>query len=242
MWADRNGDGEFQAAEFEAIAPGNLDVMRAFFLDDVGTAWIGEQNGTIHRFPIRAGDDRAGPLYTLVARSVTKASADITRLRFARCVAASDTMYLATYSKAHPMQSWYPMAREIRRYDQWSTDPKGVWMTAIPYRFTDRRGRNIQPTAMDVEGQYVFVAYDQGAGEEHRFGEVAIFRASDGRRAGSVWAGPEVGGRTGAIDFGSAVHVHRRSDGTYLILVEDDEFAKIVYYVWNPPVPAEPNR
>ena len=71
---------------------------------------------------------------------------------------------------------------------------------------------------------------------------MAVFRAADGSRAGSVWAGPEVGGRIGAIDFGSGVHAHRRTDGTYLILVEDDEFAKIVFYVWKPDVSAEPNR
>jgi hypothetical protein len=132
------------------------------------------------------------------------------------------------------MQTWYPMAREIRRYDRWSTDRQHAWTTAIPYRFSDNRGRDIQPIAMDVAGDYVFVAYDLGAGDEHRFGEVAIFRAADGRREGSVWAGPEVGGRIGAIDFGSAVHAHRRPDGTYVILVEDDEFAKIVHYLWRP--------
>jgi len=242
MWADRNGDGEFQAGEFEAIARGNIDVMRAFFLDDAGAVWIGEQGGALHRFPLQRTDGKAGPLYTLASRTTTQAPADITHLRFARYVAASDTMYLATYSQANPMQTWYPMAREVRRYDKWWTDRTHAWTTAIPYRYTDRRGRDIQPIAMDVAGDYVFVAYDLGAGDEHRFGEVAIFRASDGSRAGSVWAGPEVGGRIGAIDFGSAVHAHLRSDGTYLILVEDDEFARIVFYVWKPKVSAEPNR
>ena len=234
MWADRNGDGDFQAEEFEAIAPGYIDVMRAFFLDDTGTAWVGEQKGTLHRFPLEPDPGTGGPLYTVRTRTTTQVPTDITNLRFARYVAASDTMYLATYSKANPMQTWYPMAREVRRYDQWSTDRKHAWTIAIPYRFSDRRGRDIQPIAMDVEGDYLFVAYDLGASDEHRFGEVAIFRTTDGSRVGSVWAGPEVGGRIGAIDFGSAVHAHRRPDGTYIILVEDDEFAKIVYYVWRP--------
>ncbi len=234
MWADRNGDGDFQADEFEAIAPGNIDVMRAFFLDDAGTVWIGEQRGTLHRFPLDAGAGKGGPFYSVRTRTTTTVPDDITNVRFVRYVAATDTMYLATYSKANPMQTWYPMAREIRRYDRWSTDRRHAWTTAIPYRFSDNRGRDIQPIAMDVAGDYVFVAYDLGSGDEHRFGEVAIFRAADGSREGSVWAGPEVGGRIGAIDFGSAVHAHRRPDGMYVILVEDDEFAKIVYYVWRP--------
>ena len=242
MWADRNGDGEFQAEEFEAIAERNLDVMRAFFVDDAGAVWIGEQRGTLHRFPLQEAAGQPGPLYTAALRTTTKVPADITQLRFARYVAASDTMYLATYSEANPMRTWYPMAREIRRYDRWSTQPQHVWTTAIPYRYTERRGRDIQPIAMDFAGDYVFVAYDLGSSDEHRFGEVAIFRTADGNRAGSVWAGPEVGGRIGAIDFGSAVHAHRRSDGTYLILVEDDEFAKIVYYVWSPTTEPDARR
>ena len=42
------------------------------------------------------------------------------------------------------------------------------------------------------------------------------------------------GSRIGAIDFSGAVHVHKRAHGTYVILVEDDEFAKIIYYLWKP--------
>jgi hypothetical protein len=79
-------------------------------------------------------------------------------------------------------------------------------------------------------------------GHPERCGEVVIFRAGDGSRVGSVWAGPEVGGRIGAVDFSSAVHVHKRADGTYVILVEDDLFAKIIYYLWKPDISAEPNR
>ena len=171
-----------------------------------------------------------------------KAPDDITNIRSIRYVPGQDTMFLATYSKANPMQTWYPMAREIRRIDKWSTDRKPAWATAIPYRFSDNRGRDIMPICMDAEGDYVFVGYDQGAGDEHRCGEVVVFRAGDGSRVGSVWAGPEIGGRIGAIDFSSAVHVHKRADGTYIILVEDDLFAKIVFYVWKPGVSGQPNR
>ena len=242
MWADKNGDGEFQADEFDAIAPGDIDVMRAYFLDEEGTAWIGEQNGKIHRFPLEPDDGKAGPLYVLKTRTTVKAPDDITNIRSLRYVAGQDTMFLATYSKATPMQTWYPMAREIRRYDKWSSDRKLAWTTEIPYRFSDKRGRDIMPICMDAEGDYVFVGYTLGAGDKERCGEVVIFRASDGSRVGSVWAGPEVGGRIGAVDFSSAVHVHKRADGTYVILVEDDLFAKIIYYLWKPDVSAEPNR
>jgi hypothetical protein len=230
MWADANGDGEFQANEFEAVAEKGIDVMRAWHLDDEGTAWIGEQKGTIHRFPLQ----KSGPPYSVATRILMKAPPEVTHVRFMKHLPASDTMYLATYSKDNPMETWYPMAREIRRYDRWSREPKAAWTIVLPYRFVNNRGKDIQPISFDAEGDYVFVAFDWGSDEKRKNGEIVAYKASDGSRVGSFWVGPEVGGRSGCIDFGSAIHAHRRSDGTYVIFAEEDEFAKIVYYLWKP--------
>jgi hypothetical protein len=234
MWADKNGDGAFQADEFEAIADRNIDVMRAWHLDDEGTAWIGEQGGTIHRFPVERAAGAAAPLYALKTRTTVPAPAGITHLRFMRYLAATDTMYLATYSKENPQETWYPMAREIRRYDKWSSDRKPAWTLVLPYRYKDSRGRDTQPISFDAEGDYVFVAFDWGSDETRRLGEIVAYRASDGSKAGGFWPGAEVGGRSGCIDFGSAIHARKRADGTYVVFAEEDEFAKILYYIWKP--------
>jgi len=220
-------------AEAPATGPGSGQlVWRTGWLGNTFTAWIGEQNGEIHRFPLEPDDGKAGPLYVLKTRTTTKAPDDITNLRSIRYLPGRDTMFLATYSKTNPMQTWFPMAREIRRYDKWSTDRKLAWTTEIPYRLSSNRGRDNVPITMDAEGDYVFIGYCQAASDEERCSEIAIFRAGDGSRVGSVWPGPEIGSRTGSIDFDSAVHVHKRADGTYVILVEDNLFAKIVYYMW----------
>jgi len=230
MWADADGDGEFQAGEFEALAERGIDVMRAWQLDEEGTAWIGEQKGTIHRFPLQ----KAGRMYTLASRTLMKAPPGITHVRFLRYLPGSDTMYLAAYSAENPMETWYPMGREIRRYDRWSREPRQAWTIVLPYRFTNQRHKDIQPISFDVAGDYVFVAFDWGADERRRNGEIGVYRASEGSRVGSLWVGPEVGNRSGCIDFGSAVRARRRADGSYAVFAEEDEFAKIVYYLWKP--------
>ncbi len=230
MWADANGDGEFQAGEFAAVAERGIDVMRAWHLDDEGTAWIGEQKGTIHRFP----PQKSGPMYSVGSRTLMKAPPEVTHIRFMKYVPSSDTMYLAAYSKENPMETWYPMSREIRRYDRWSGERRHVWTIILPYRFTNNRSKDIQPISFDVAGDYVFVAFDWGSDERRRNGEIVAYRASDGSRVGSFWVGPEVGGRSGCIDFGSAIHARRRADGWYVVFAEEDEFAKIVYYLWKP--------
>jgi hypothetical protein len=126
------------------------------------------------------------------------------------------------------------MAREIRRYDRWSSDRKPAWTLVLPYRYKDSRGRDTQPISFDAEGDYVFVAFDWGSDETRRLGEIVAYRASDGSKVGGFWPGGEVGGRSGCIDFGSAIHARRRADGTYVIFAEEDEFAKILYYLWKP--------
>lgn len=78
--------------------------------------------------------------------------------------------------------------------------------------------------------------------ERHRVGEVVVYRAGDASKVGGLWPGKEVEGRSGSIDFTSAMHARQRANGSYVVFVEEDEFAKILYYLWKPPSVGAPGR
>ncbi len=60
-------------------------------------------------------------------------------------------------------------------------------------------------------------------------GRVEIFRASDGRAVGHVEPGPEVG-EVGLQDLRETLTAHRRANGEYVVLLEDDFRSKVVMY------------
>jgi hypothetical protein len=58
---------------------------------------------------------------------------------------------------------------------------------------------------------------------------VEIFRAIDGSAAGHVEPGAEVG-EIGLQDLRETLTAHRRTDGEYVVLLEDDYKSKVVMY------------
>ena len=242
MWVDRNGDGDFQREEFTAIADGGLDVFRAQFVDDDGTYWLGEQGARIiHRFPVESVSEKGVPLYSTASRTKVDLAAlapDVQKLRDIKYVPATATMYLAVYSKERPyVTNWCAMAREVRRYENWSGRPSLAATLALPYD----EPTNVLPIAMAVAGDYLFVTFLQGGEPTHRAtGEVFVYRLRDQALIGALRPGAEVGFQSGWIDFQThALNVRRRKDGTYVVLAEEDACAKILLYQWKPAAPEQ---
>lgn len=84
----------------------------------------------------------------------------------------------------------------------------------------------------DVAGEYLFVPYT-GASRSLQFktGQVEVFRADDGRSVGHFEPSADVG-EIGPQDVRECLRAHRRSDGEYLIFLEDDYKAKVLLYRW----------
>ena len=82
----------------------------------------------------------------------------------------------------------------------------------------------------DVAGDFIF-APDTGASKKDgvKTGRVEIFRTSDGRAAGHVEPGEEVG-EIGLQDIRETLTAHYRPGGEYIVLLEDDYKSKVVMY------------
>jgi hypothetical protein len=70
-------------------------------------------------------------------------------------------------------------------------------------------------------------------------GRIEVYDAQTGASAGHFKPGPEVGGdlpgeAVGWVDIPQGIQAIRRSNGEYLVLVEEDWKSKILMYQWKP--------
>lgn len=143
----------------------------------------------------------------------------------------SDTMYLAGYTPGKKEETWGIVGKVLARYDDWSKgnrEPK--WVLDVPHDFTPKSGPKVLMKSMAVEGDYIFLV-----GVETR-AQVQVFRAADGKFVGYLNPGPMLGGVevTGWVDMPNALSAFRRSNGEYLVFVEEDYRNKVILYRWRP--------
>jgi hypothetical protein len=82
----------------------------------------------------------------------------------------------------------------------------------------------------DVAGDFIFVPYTGASKKDGvKTGRVEIFRTKDGSAAGHMEPGEDVG-EVGLQDIRETLTAHRRADGEYVVLLEDDYKSKIVMY------------
>lgn len=92
------------------------------------------------------------------------------------------------------------------------------------------------------EGKPLWVVQGHAFTDDYRSGVKApswrlidsVLERSDGRLVGRICPGPEVGGICAWVDNSHAIRAHRRANGEYLILLEDDLRGKRILYRWTP--------
>ncbi|MGB8352619.1 MAG: hypothetical protein WCD79_01900 [Chthoniobacteraceae bacterium] len=149
------------------------------------------------------------------------------------------------------------IGRVIARYDHWTsyatgtnTTPVATWRNVDDGATDGSTGNNLpdvqssgvhyKPIAMKVTGGYVFVQY-QGLQPDTNSDNIRIYRKSDGVYVGKIYPDPSiVGDYTNIwVDLSEGMTAFARSTGEYLVLGEDDIFAKSFLYRWSAP-PASP--
>ncbi|MGQ9697510.1 MAG: hypothetical protein ACUVRO_05900, partial [Armatimonadota bacterium] len=149
-----------------------------------------------------------------------------------------DVMYLAGFTKENPDPggAWGLVGTEIIRYDNWSTGPKLRMRIRLPFKTWEGGGpaEMVMPKSIAVAGDYVFVVYVWNLEGEGNKPPVRVYRADTGRFVGELRPGGVIGTAHGWVDVPYGIDAVRRSNGEYVLLVEEDYRAKIVLYRWRP--------
>ena len=235
-WRDLNGNGNPEDEEFFGSGvPGKVHI-KSWWIDDVGDMWqAAAYPGKVRRFPFGGLDKVGNPIWDYKTMEVFDAPAPFTgkgsapyRIHYDN---ASDTLYLTGYTEAAPTHGGYDIkliGRVMAAYPDWKKgNRKARWVNEL----FDGSGRaNRDPASFRVAGDFVFVGYSGNASRPDS-GFLRVFRASDGGHIGRIWAGDWASGR---IDISHGVSAMKRKNGEYLVLVEEDWYARQMLYRWTP--------
>jgi hypothetical protein len=217
IWRDVNGDGDYESDEF---AP-NTDRVRPgpFWVDKKGNIWMAYG---FFRYDFQGLDEKGNPIYRADKITVMELPTGVKNVARVWYDTDSDTLVVAEEGKEEHGRS------DMRHIGRISVCKKYLVGNRNCVTLTSGAGR--QAACLAVAGDYVFTG---GWTERAR---VYVNRLSDGAAVGTFEPGPTVGGprNTGWIDILTGITAHKRSDGEYLVFVEDDYRGKVVLYRWRP--------
>ncbi len=223
IWRDQNGNGAFDKGEYDNSE--DYPYIGGWWVDSQGDIWktLRTQDG-IRRYPLQGLDPKGNPIYTYSSMQKEKTPSIFTDLRRIEYFPQTDTMYLSGFTKDHPAvgDDTKVVGSEIARFDNWSKgDRTPRWRIVVPYDTTGKR--EVATAAMSVAGDYVFAVTFKTA-------EVYVYDAKTGTSAKKLKPGPEVAGESGWIDIPHGIRAFRRSNGEYLVFVEEDAKGKVIVY------------
>lgn len=211
IWQDLNGDGEYQAEEFktntERVRPG------PFWVDKNGNIWMAYG---FFRYDFQGLDPKGNPIYTADKVTVLEPPEGVKKV--ARVCYLDDTDTLVVADESSDM-------RHIGRVFVCKSYLAGNRKTV-----SFESGASKEAACVAAAGEYAFT----GGWKER--GRIHINRLSDGAEVGVLDPGPTVGGieNTGWVDILTGITSFRRTNGEYLVFVEEDYKAKVLMYRWHP--------
>jgi sugar lactone lactonase YvrE len=235
IWRDKNGDGEFQAGEFDGDGQSD-EYAVGWDVDSQGNIWhsrefwpdvIGDPVEPIRQFPFQGLDAHGNPIYSygsIIAFPAPSPFQVVTRLKY---FAESDVLYLSGYTREQP--GGEPLRLRVgtamARYDNWSKgnrEPR--WSVALPYEPTTHKVIN----AIDVAGKRIFAGFLAGGAQDQE--TIRVYDTETGFQLGSLRPGPEIGGRANWIDMAYGLRAFQRSNGEYVVFAEDVYYGKTIIY------------
>ncbi|MGC8668719.1 MAG: hypothetical protein ACP5VE_11450 [Chthonomonadales bacterium] len=228
IWRDANGNGAFDPSEFDGRSQ-QAPPAWGWWVDSRGTVWQATEQQGIRRFPLLGLDAHGSPIYSYASMRVEQAPPLFTNLQRAQYDADTDTMFCAGYTTEHPNERgyWGVIGTVLAAYPHWSKGNRTPAWTQEVVR-TGPNGDRLPPKAFDVAGDCVFLVEVYDA-------LVRVLNRHNGTWIGEIKPGPEVGGTSGWVDIPYGISAFRRSDGEYIILVEEDARAKNILYRWRRP-------
>jgi hypothetical protein len=228
IWRDMNGNGQFASDEFTPNTSGTrLAGGWGWWVDTNGDIWRTSDIKGIHRLHFGGLDAKGNPIYSYSDMTTYPVPQPFTELRRAIYVPETDSLYVTGYTADAAVQAgfWKEVGRVLVRYDNWSSGkPVQRYTVTLPWQPQAKPIETI--IGLTVEGQYVFAVEPVGA--------VHVFDKDSGREVGVIRPGPEVGKASGWVDVPNGVSAYRRSNGEYLVFVEEDARGKVMMYRWKP--------
>lgn len=230
IWRDIDGDGQIEDTE-KSTATYDRELW-GWYVDDTGDVWAASRLSGVTRYNMGGLDSQGNPIYTFSDKTFWARPAEVGttngQLMRAAYDSVTDTMFIGAYTDADPKPStakeWGCVGTRILRYNNWTTAPTLAYQIDLPYAPNTTGGHETWAIkSFDVAGEYVFAVRSADA-------KVFVYNISDGSLVTTLEPGPEVGGHSGLVDIPVGLNAYQRANGQYMVLVEDDDNGKVIFY------------
>jgi hypothetical protein len=220
LWRDRKGSGSFRSDDYEKMGEPDPTYW-GWEIDERGDVWKASESNQIKCYHFQGFDNFGAPIYSRKAITVEPAPSPFTLLCRIKYFSRTDTMYLAGYTTDRPKidQGYGTVGSVIARYDHWSTTKTLRYQIPVPYDV----GASVHTKAMDVAGDRVFAVMLQTP-------LITVWNATTGEEVMQMSPGQEVYGQSGQVDIPYGLRAFQRSNGDYLVFVEEDWKGKVIVY------------
>jgi hypothetical protein len=231
IWRDENGNGRFDAGEYWGTRRNTPDAT-AWWVDARGDIWLGTQKQGVRRFAVQGLDKFGNPVYDYDHMTSYPVPAPINHVSRVQYDAQHDVMFITGGSAERPYddRNWNGAGYVLARYDNWSKKPRLAFAVDLPLYspvVAGGMGSGHSVAGFAAEGDYVFAVETFSA-------TVRVYDAHNGGEVGFLRPGPEVGNTSGWVDVPHGITAYQRSNGEYIVLVEEDLRGKVIMYRWTP--------
>ncbi|RMD79038.1 MAG: hypothetical protein D6820_08900, partial [Lentisphaerae bacterium] len=192
--------------------------------------WWGDAPGKkIYRYRFQGWDENGNPQYDEDKPDTWDQPNGFTSIGRVVYLLRTDTLLVSGYTPAKKKTSWGLIGSVLVRFDGWTRgNPVKKWEIDLP-----RDDKKLCPKCIETAGDYIFVV--QVRSTRGHPAVVTVFNLRDGRFVGRMWPDETVGGLSGWVDMTHGLQAIKRSNGEYLVLVEEDYRGKNLLYRWKPP-------
>jgi hypothetical protein len=228
IWRDANGNGSQDAGETESKNADNF-YSTHIFPDANGGVWKANRESStakIRYFPLQGFDGNGNPQYTY-ASSIGYAPTEIADVKRLEFDAPNNVLYAAGRSAESVSDGdWGSVGDRLVRYNNFTGTRSTAWSIALPHS-APSPASEFSVKAFCEAGDYIFLV-------ANRNGRIYVHKKSDGSKVGEILPTSATGSKSGWSDFNGAIRATKRSNGEYLIFVEENGYGKVMMYRWLP--------
>lgn len=204
-------------------------------LDEEGSLWSSDAGGDkIQRWKLQGWDNNEMPIYNKENPEEWQRPKGWESLMRIFYEPKSDTLYLTGFTSEYPSEKgWGMVGRVAVRYDNWTSDKRRIERWCI--KNLPKDSSNLPPKTFTVAGDYVFFGACQPSKTEENSSiplMVHVYRKDNGKYVGNIWCPIHP---VGWMDTRQAMNVLKRSNGQYIIIVEEVYRGKNLVHIWIPP-------
>ena len=232
FWVDGNGDAKRDPHEWHNTEEINQYSM-SFFVDLNGNVWRGTRQQGLFFWKMKGLNEYGIPQYDSLRHfPLPEGTNGAKRVWYDP---EKDELFVAGFSdeRQDPTDTWWCMGSTIAKYSNFlknanDKQPKPDMRIFIPFHGEDGTGKHhTNGKAFCVEGDFIFVSLAQK-------GIIHVYNRSDGKKWGELKPDEAVHHQSGWSDFNYCINASLQPDGTYIIMHEENAFAKILIYRMKP--------